>query len=165
MPGSQREVENAIEEGIDFQWLTLPAEYIGSDLINKLKIIKMTLGSPDESGRRKPEPIPGSEINLDVDLIIEALGFEPENIPNMFDKPELEITQWGTIKINYKNMMTNLSGVFAAGDIVRGASLVVWGIKDGRDAATNIHNYIQEKNKANLESVLIKQGFRENAEA
>ena len=165
MPGSQREVENAIEEGIDFQWLTLPAEYIGSDLINKLKIIKMTLGSPDESGRRKPEPIPGSEINLDVDLIIEALGFEPENIPNMFDKPELEITQWGTIKINYKNMMTNLNGVFAAGDIVRGASLVVWGIKDGRDAATNIHNYIQEKNKVNLESVLIKQGFRENAEA
>ena len=164
MPGSQREVENAIEEGIDFQWLTLPAEYIGSDLINKLKIIKMTLGSPDESGRRKPEPIPGSEINLDVDLIIEALGFEPENIPNMFNKPELEITQWGTIKINYKNMMTNLNGVFAAGDIVRGASLVVWGIKDGRDAATNIHNYIQEKNKANLENILIKQGFRENAE-
>ena len=164
MPGSQREVENAIEEGIDFQWLTLPAEYIGSNLINKLKIIKMTLGSPDESGRRKPEPIPGSEINLDVDLIIEALGFEPENIPNMFDKPELEITQWGTIKINYKNMMTNLNGVFAGGDIVRGASLVVWGIKDGRDAATNIHNYIQEKNKANLENIIINQGFRENAE-
>ena len=83
----------------------------------------------------------------------------------MFDKPELEITQWGTIKINYKNMMTNLSGVFAAGDIVRGASLVVWGIKDGRDAATNIDNYIQKKNKANLNSMLIKQSFRENAEA
>ncbi|MDC0037150.1 NAD(P)-dependent oxidoreductase [Alphaproteobacteria bacterium] len=165
MPGSQREVENAIEEGIDFQWLTLPSEYIGPDLVNQLKIIKMALGSPDESGRRKPEPIPGSEINLDVDLIIEALGFEPENIPNMFNKPELEITKWGTVKINYKTMMTNLSGVFAAGDIVRGASLVVWGIKDGRDAATNIHNYIQEKNKASLKSIYIKQGFRENAEA
>ena len=105
----------------------------------------MQLGSPDESGRSKTEPISGTEENLDVDLVIEALGFEPEDLPKMFNKNDLQITKWGTLKINYKNMMTNIKGVFAAGDIVRGASLVVWGIKDGRDAAENIHNYLLNK--------------------
>ena len=145
MPGSQREVQNAIEEGIEFNWLTLPIEYLGEDKIHKTKIVKMQLGSPDESGRRTPQIIHGSEENLDTDLIIEALGFEPENLPKMFNKSELIVTRWGTIKINYKNMMTSIEGVFAAGDIVRGASLVVWGIKDGRDVAENIHKFIQEK--------------------
>ena len=84
----------------------------------------------------------GSEEILETDLIIEALGFEPEDLPVMFEEPSLNVTQWGTLKINYKNLMTSLNGVFAAGDIVRGASLVVWGIKDGRDAATNIHNFL-----------------------
>mgnify|MGYP001184128874 FL=1 len=146
MPGSQREVHNAIEEGVDFKWLTLPVEYIGNGKITKVKKINMQLGSPDESGRSKTEPISGTEENLDVDLVIEALGFEPEDLPKMFHKNDLQITKWGTLKINYKNMMTNIKGVFAAGDIVRGASLVVWGIKDGRDASDNIHQYIQSKN-------------------
>ena len=74
----------------------------------------------------------------------------PENLPQMFNKEDLTITQWGTIKINYKNMMTNIEGVFAAGDIVRGASLVVWGIKDGRDVAVNIDNFIEKKEKNKL---------------
>ena len=145
MPGSQREVQNAIEEGVDFNWLTLPIQYLGKDKITETKIVKMQLGSPDDSGRRSPEPISDSEKHLQTDLIIEALGFEPENIPKMFNVNELAVTKWGTLKINYKNMMTNIDGVFAAGDIVRGASLVVWGIKDGRDAAENIHNYIKLK--------------------
>ncbi len=145
MPGSQREVKNAIEEGVDFNWLTLPVEYLGINKIKQTKIIKMQLGSPDETGRRASEPIIGSEKILETDLIIEALGFEPEDLPSIFNKKELAISQWGTLKINYKNMMTNIDGVFAAGDIVRGASLVVWGIKDGRDVAENIHEYIQEK--------------------
>ena len=145
MPGSQREVHNAIEEGVDFRWLTLPTAYAGDKKIQQIKILNMQLGSPDESGRRTPEPIFGSEENLDTDLIIEALGFEPKNLPKMFDRSELTVTQWGTLKINYKSMMTSLEGVFAAGDIVRGASLVVWGIKDGRDAATNIHNFLIDK--------------------
>ena len=147
MPGSQHEVENAIEEGVDFHWLTLPVEFVGNEKIKQAKIIKMQLGSADDSGRRKAEPINGSEEDLDTDLIIEALGFEPENLPIMFNKSELSVTQWGTLKINYKTMMTNIEGVFAAGDIVRGASLVVWGIKDGRDVAENIHNFLLKKEK------------------
>ena len=147
MPGSQHEVENAIEEGVDFHWLTLPVEFVGNEKIKQTKIIKMQLGSADDSGRRKAEPINGSEEDLDTDLIIEALGFEPENLPIMFNKSELSVTQWGTLKINYKTMMTNIEGVFAAGDIVRGASLVVWGIKDGRDVAENIHNFFLKKEK------------------
>jgi len=150
MPGSQREVNNAIEEGVDFNWLTLPIKYIGKDKITHTKITQMQLGLPDESGRRAPETIPKSEKELQTDLIIEALGFEPEDLPKMFDNNKLIVTQWGTLKINFKNMMTSIDGVFAAGDIVRGASLVVWGIKDGRDVAENIHKYIKKKEKLNL---------------
>ncbi len=145
MPGSLHEVENAIEEGINFEWLTLPVEYIGNGKIDKTKIVKMQLGSPDESGRRRPEPIPGSENILNTDLLIEALGFEPENIQTLFNNENLTVTNWGTIKINFKTMMTSIEGVFAAGDIVRGASLVVWGIKDGREAAQNIHRFLSNK--------------------
>jgi glutamate synthase (NADPH/NADH) small chain len=143
MPGSQREVQNAIEEGVDFQWLTLPTEYSGNGSLKNVRTVLMQLGEPDESGRRKPEPKEGTEKDLDVDLAIEALGFEPENLPKLFDNTDLTVTRWGTLKINYKNMMTSVDGVFAAGDIVRGASLVVWGIKDGRDAAKNINEYLE----------------------
>ena len=109
----------------------------------------MELGSPDESGRRKPEIKKDSEEILKADLVIEALGFEPEDLPTMFEEPSLNVTQWGTIKVDYKNLMTSLDGVFAAGDIVRGASLVVWGIKDGRDVANHIHNYLENNNQEN----------------
>ena len=150
MPGSQREVENAIEEGVDFNWLTLPTLYQGNDKLEEVKIVKMELGSPDESGRRKPEIKENSEEILKSDLVIEALGFEPENLPVMFNVSSLNVTKWGTLKVDYKNLMTSLDGVFAAGDIVRGASLVVWGIKDGRDVAVHIHQFLNkniEKNK------------------
>ncbi len=150
MPGSQREVQNAAEEGVDFKWLTLPIEYSGNGSLKNVKTVLMQLGEPDETGRRRPEPKEGSENNLESDLVIEALGFEPENLPKLFNDVNLTVTRWGTLKINYKTMMTSLDGVFAAGDIVRGASLVVWGIKDGRDAANNIHKYL--KNKISLES-------------
>ena len=150
MPGSQREVQNAIEEGVDFKWLTLPIKYSGNGILKNVVTVLMQLGDPDESGRRRPEPKEGTEKNIEVDLVIEALGFEPEDLPNLFNDEKLTVTRWGTLKINYKNMMTSLDGVFAAGDIVRGASLVVWGIKDGRDAAKNIHEYI--KNKFELEN-------------
>ncbi|MDC0498742.1 NAD(P)-dependent oxidoreductase [Alphaproteobacteria bacterium] len=149
MPGSQREVENAIEEGVDFNWLTLPIQYQGNGKLDQVKIAKMELGSPDESGRRKPEIKKDSEEILKADLIIEALGFEPEDLPTMFGEQSLNVTQWGTIKVDYKNLMTSLDGVFAAGDIVRGASLVVWGIKDGRDVANHIHNYLENNTQEN----------------
>ena len=144
MPGSQREVFNAIEEGIEFNWLTLPINYVGNKTIEKVKIVKMQLGSPDETGRRNPEQIQNSEYEIKCDLIVEALGFDPENVPLMFNEPDLQVTSKGTIKIDYKTMMTEIEGVFAAGDIVRGASLVVWSIKDGRDTAKNIHNYLEK---------------------
>ena len=157
MPGSQREVQNAIEEGVDFQWLTLPTEYLGNGSLKNVRTVLMQLGEPDESGRRKPEPKEGTEKELDVDLAIEALGFEPENLPKLFDYNDLTVTRWGTLKINYKNMMTSIDGVFAAGDIVRGASLVVWGIKDGRDAAKNINEYLEnnfsDQNNINKKAV------------
>ena len=111
-----------------------------------VKVVEMQLGSPDETGRRHPEQISGSEYEIKCDLVIEALGFDPENIPMIFKEPRLQVTQWGTIAIDFKSMMSKIDGVFAAGDIVRGAGLVVWGIKDGRDAASNIHNYLEEKN-------------------
>ena len=102
-------------------------------------------GEPDSSGRRRPEVDEGSEYKIPADLVIKSLGFDPENLPKLFDAKELIISQWGTIKIDLKTMQTNLDGVFAAGDIVRGASLVVWAIRDGRDAAVEINKYLQQK--------------------
>jgi glutamate synthase (NADPH) small chain len=146
MPGSAREVGNAIEEGVEFIWLTNPKSFIGEKKVNAVEVNRMKLGEPDSSGRRKPEIEVGSEYKIPADLVIESLGFNPENIPKLFNADELAISQWGTIKIDLKSMQTNLEGIFAAGDIVRGASLVVWAIRDGRDAAEQIQKYLQFKN-------------------
>ena len=145
MPGSSREVGNAIEEGVEFIWLTSPKSFVGDKKITSVEVNKMQLGEPDSSGRRKPEIEVGSEYKIPADLVIKSLGFDPENIPKLFDAKELGISQWGTIKIDLKTMQTNLEGIFAAGDIVRGASLVVWAIRDGRDAAEQIEKYLQSK--------------------
>ena len=142
MPGSSREVENAIEEGVKFIWLTSPKQFIGDKKVSAVEVSKMKLGNPDTTGRRTPEIIKGSEYEIHADLIIKSLGFDPENIPKLFNAEELAVSKWGTIKIDLKSMETNLKGVFAAGDIVRGASLVVWAIKDGRDAAVQIEKYL-----------------------
>ena len=107
----------------------------------------MQLSEPDSSGRQIPEIIEGADYRIKADMVITALGFDPEDIPRMFGVDQLKVTKWGTLKTDFKSMMTDIDGVFAAGDIVRGASLVVWGIRDGRDAAESIHSYIQEKNK------------------
>ena len=149
MPGSAREVGNAIEEGVEFIWLTSPKTFIGETKVNAVEVNKMSLTEPDSSGRRKPEVQVGSEYTIPADLVIKSLGFDPENIPKLFDAKELAISQWGTLKINLKSMQTNLDGVFAAGDIVRGASLVVWAIRDGRDAATQIEKYLKLKENKN----------------
>ena len=105
----------------------------------------MKLGSPDSSGRKKPEIVKGSEYKIKADIVIKSLGFDPENLPKLFNAKELVVSQWGTLKIDLKSMQTNLDGIFAAGDIVRGASLVVWAIRDGRDAAAQIEKYLQQK--------------------
>ena len=147
MPGSAREVANAIEEGVDFVWLTSPKSFIGDKKVVAVEVNKMKLGDPDSSGRRRPEIEEGSEYKIPADLVIKSLGFDPEEIPKLFNAKELAVSRWGTIKIDLKTMRTNLDGVFAAGDIVRGASLVVWAIRDGRDAAVQIERYLQSKSK------------------
>ena len=145
MPGSAREVANAEEEGIEFVWLSSPKEFKGTNKIEKLIVDRIQLGEPDDSGRRKPEVKKDSEFEIKADMVIKALGFDPEDLPYLFDAKELQVTKWGTLKTDFDTMETNLNGVFAAGDIVRGASLVVWAIKDGRDAATAIKKYLENK--------------------
>jgi glutamate synthase (NADPH) small chain len=145
MPGSAREVANAIEEGVEFIWLTAPKKFLGDTNVESVLVNKMKLGLADASGRKKPEIEENSEYNIKADIIIKSLGFDPENLPELFSTPELLVSRWGTIKIDLDTMQTNLDGVFAAGDIVRGASLVVWAIKDGRDAAENINKHLKEK--------------------
>ncbi len=147
MPGSAREVKNAIEEGVEFIWLSSPKRFLGENKVKEVEVNKIILGEPDSSGRKKPVIQSGSEFKLSTDFVIKSLGFDPENLPKLFNAKELAISGWGTIKIDLKSMQTNLNGVFAAGDIVRGASLVVWAIKDGRDAAVQIEKYLQGKVK------------------
>ena len=153
MPGSAREVGNAIEEGVEFIWLSSPKKFLGKDKVQEVEVNKMKLGEPDSSGRKKPIIDPGSEFKLPADLVIKSLGFDPENLPKLFDASELAVSQWGTIKIDLQTMQTNLDGVFAAGDIVRGASLVVWAIRDGRDAAEQIEKYISNKREKNKKTI------------
>ncbi len=143
MPGSAREVANAEEEGVEFVWLSSPKEFKGKNKIENVVVNQIQLGEPDESGRRRPEIKEGSEFEIKSDMVIKALGFDPENLPLLFDAQELRVTKWGTIKTDFDTMETNLKGVFAAGDIVRGASLVVWAIKDGREAASSIKTYLE----------------------
>ena len=147
MPGSQREVTNAIEEGVEFVWLSSPEAVLHDEdnVATGVRAVRMRLGTPDASGRAKPEIIDGSQFVQPADLVIEALGFDPENLPGLFGEPRLGVTKWGTLKIDYRTLMTNMDGVFAAGDIVRGASLVVWAIRDGRDAAASIGKYLLAK--------------------
>ena len=145
MPGSAREVANAEEEGVEFVWLSSPKKYIGKNKVESLIVDKIKLGEPDDSGRRKPEIQKNSEFNIKADIIIKALGFDPENLPKLFDCDDLRVTKWGTLKTDFDTMETNLQGVFAAGDIIRGASLVVWAIKDGRDAAISIKKFLESK--------------------
>jgi len=146
MPGSAREVANAIEEGVEFIWLSGPKKFVGNKQVKEVQVNKMALGAPDSSGRRKPEIRENSDYNIKADIVIKSLGFEPENLPELFSAKELSVSRWGTIKIDLNTMQTSIDGIFAAGDIVRGASLVVWAIKDGRDAAIQIQKYLKQKN-------------------
>jgi glutamate synthase (NADPH) small chain len=110
-----------------------------------VRVAQMRLGAPDASGRRTPEADPGNEHRVEADLVIKALGFDAEDLPRLFGSPDLGVTRWGTLRVDHKNMMTSLDGVFAAGDIVRGASLVVWAIRDGRDVSDHMHKYLKAK--------------------
>ncbi len=130
MPGSLREVANAEEEGIDFQWLTLPKAFLGKHQLEGVRIARQRLGLPGSDGRKAPEEIKGADFTLRADLVIKALGFDPEDLPSMFRAPDLAVSRWGTLRTEPATLMTNLDGVFAGGDVVRGASLVVWAIRE-----------------------------------
>ncbi|MCF6234728.1 MAG: NAD(P)-dependent oxidoreductase, partial [Rhodobacteraceae bacterium] len=140
MPGSPREVQNAEEEGVVFEWLSGPEAVLHTkaNKVKGVKVRRMRLGAPDASGRQSPEKT-DQTIEMKADMVIKALGFDPEDLPVLFDEPALTVNRWGAVRVNFDTMQTSLSGVYAAGDIIRGASLVVWAIKDGRDAAEYMH--------------------------
>jgi glutamate synthase (NADPH/NADH) small chain len=143
MPGSQREVQNAEEEGVVFEWLAAPKGFVGNP-VRAVTVQRMRLGAPDATGRRSPEVMEGADYEEPAELVIKALGFEPENLPTLWDVDALEVTRWGTIKADFTTGKTALDGVFAVGDIVRGASLVVWAIKDGRDSADAVLEHLNQ---------------------
>ena len=144
MPGSQREVANAEEEGVEFVWLSAPRGFVAGNGVEGVTVQKMRLGAPDASGRRSPEVIPGADYVEPAELVIKALGFEPEALPKLWGVEGLDVTRWGTVKAHFATHATSLPGVYAAGDIVRGASLVVWAIRDGREAADAILSYLTQ---------------------
>ncbi|EKE44570.1 glutamatesynthase subunit beta [Oceaniovalibus guishaninsula JLT2003] len=137
MPGSQREVANAEEEGVEFVWLSAPGR-VGAGGAKGVSVQRMRLGQPDATGRQVPELIEDSEYLEEADLVIAALGFEPEPLPKLWGVDGLEVTRWGTVLADFQTHETSLPGVYACGDIQRGASLVVWAIRDGREAAQAI---------------------------
>ncbi len=143
MPGSMREVKNAEEEGVEFVWLSAPEAFLGDERVSGVRVQRMRLGMPDASGRQSVEPA-DSRVTIEADLVVKALGFDPDDLPALWDEPGLEVSRWGTLKVHHRTAMTNMPGVFAAGDIVRGASLVVWAIRDGRDAAAAMHEWMQQ---------------------
>ncbi|ETX15355.1 dihydropyrimidine dehydrogenase subunit A [Roseivivax halodurans JCM 10272] len=143
MPGSQREVANAEEEGVEFEWLTAPKAFKG-DPVSAVVVQQMRLGQPDATGRQSPEVIEGADYDEPADLVIKALGFEPEELPKLWGADGLEVTRWGTVKAEFGSGATSIPGVYAVGDIVRGASLVVWAIKDGRDCADAVLSQLND---------------------
>lgn len=144
MPGSLRETRNAEEEGVVFKWLSAPVKLVNGGV----EIEKMRLLEADNNGRQGIETIPNSNETIKADMVIAALGFVPENIPELFGQSGLKTTKWGTIKADVSSGKTSIEGVFAAGDIVRGASLVVWALKDGQEAAGHIHQYLAQMAQA-----------------
>jgi glutamate synthase (NADPH/NADH) small chain len=150
MPGSQREVTHAEEEGVEFVWQAAPEAFLGSGAVEGVRAHRIHLGVADATGRQTPHSIEGSAFTLPAGLVIKALGFDAEDLPGLFDEPRLKTTRRGTLAVDPATGMTGLDGVFAAGDIVRGASLVVWAIHDGREAAERIHAHLQARAAAGV---------------
>jgi glutamate synthase (NADPH) small chain len=148
MPGSDREVSHAEEEGVTFEWLCAPAAILGdADTATGVRIQRMVLGAPDATGRRRPMPAVGQEHDAPADMVIAALGFEPEDFPALYSAPKLEMSPRGTLRVTSR-CRTSIPGVYAGGDAVRGASLVVWAVRDGMDAATEIHADLMARARA-----------------
>ncbi|PTY00510.1 NAD(P)-dependent oxidoreductase [Opitutus sp. ER46] len=146
MPGSRKEYHNAVEEGARFDFLTNPLGIFenGAGAVGSVRCTRMELGAPDASGRRKPRPVPGSDFTVDADVVIVAYGFDPVPFPAGSDFAAVATNDWGGIVID-DNQMTSVPGVFAGGDSVRGPSLVVHAVRDGRKAAAGIERYLAGK--------------------
>lgn len=146
MPARKEEIRHAQEEGIEFLNLHAPVEYFanGNGHVNRIRLQKMELSDPDASGRRKPVPIPGSEYDIEADLVIVSVGVSPNPlIPQSL--PALHVSKWGTIQVDEEKMQSNITGVFAGGDIVRGGATVILAMGDGRKAARGIHEYLSKQ--------------------
>jgi glutamate synthase (NADPH/NADH) small chain len=143
MPGSRKEYANALEEGAKFLFLTNPICLEGNAQgeVAAVRCVRMELGEPDASGRRKPRPVKGSEFSIPADVLLVAYGFDPVPYPAGSDLARVAVNEWGGTKVD-ENQMTNVPGVFAGGDVVRGPSLVVHAVRDGRKAAAGIHRYL-----------------------
>jgi len=142
MPGSQREVSHAEAEGVIFEWLASPLGIEGLKKATGVRAERMRLGAPEAGGRQRIDRIADSEFSLDADMVITALGFDPEDLPKLFHEPTLGVSRWGTLSVDPRSAMTSMPGVFGVGDIVRGASLVVWAVRDGREVTRSIDNYL-----------------------
>ncbi len=150
MPARVEEVKHAIEEGIEFMNLHNPVEYFADKdgRVNKMRLQKMKLGEPDDSGRRRPIPIENSEFDVEVDTVVVSVGVSPNPlIPSAL--PDLKVTGWGTIEVNPDNMQSSIPEIFAGGDIVRGGATVILAMGDGRKAAAGIYKYVGQFVKAN----------------
>jgi glutamate synthase (NADPH/NADH) small chain len=145
MPGSAREVQNAKEEGVEFLWNRQPVEIVGNDKAEGVKVITTKLGEPDERGRRRPEPIPGSEEIIPADRVIIAFGFRPSP-SDWFSDFNIELDEWSRVKAPQSgefSYQTSNEKVFAGGDMVRGSDLVVTAVYEGRNAAEGILDYLK----------------------
>jgi glutamate synthase (NADPH/NADH) small chain len=148
MPGSRKEYTNSVEEGAEFQYLTNPVEVLGDESghVAGLRCVRMELGEPGEDGRRRPAPVEGSEFDIPADIVLVAFGFDPIPFPDGCELAGIKRNQWGGMIVD-ENKMTSIEGVYAGGDIVRGASLVVHAIRDARRAAEAIHRTLAGKEK------------------
>lgn len=151
MPGSRKELDNAVEEGAEFVWLAAPLEVLGDDEghVRAVRCRRMELGPPDASGRRSPVAVKGSEFDVPADLILVAYGFDPVPFPKESELAQIAVNDWGAVKVD-RNQMTSMEGVFAGGDLVRGPSLVVHAVRDARKAAAGIHHYLSNKHVGDL---------------
>jgi glutamate synthase (NADPH/NADH) small chain len=144
MPARIEEIKHAEEEGIEFEFLTAPIRYIGDEKgsVKAMECLRMELGEPDSSGRRRPVPKAGSEYITEVDMVVVAIGQSPNPlIPQT--TPELKVGKWGNVEVDWKTMATNLPGIYAGGDIIRGGATVILAMGDGRVAAAEMDRYLR----------------------
>jgi glutamate synthase (NADPH/NADH) small chain len=146
MPAREEEIKHAEDEGIELHFLTTPIRYIGDEKgrLKAMECLRMELGEPDESGRRRPVPVSGSEFTTDIDLAVVAVGQSPNPLIPM-TTPGIKTGKWGNIEVDWATLATNLEGVYAGGDIIRGGSTVILAMGDGRTAAAGIDKYLRKK--------------------